>query len=50
MEAGVITFEARFSYIRRSKGMHSIAPKTTSASAGNTKVRNRQMIGNPIIR
>jgi len=30
-------------------GMHSIAPKTASANAANAKVRNRQMIGRPII-
>jgi len=29
--------------------MHPIAPKTTSANAANTKVRNCQMIGRPII-
>jgi len=28
---------------------HSIAPKTASANAANAKVRNRQMIGGPII-
>jgi len=30
-------------------GGHSIAPKTASANAANAKVRNRQMIGRPII-
>jgi len=28
---------------------HSIAPKTASAHAANAKVRNRQMVGGPII-
>jgi len=30
-------------------GGNSIAPKTASANAANAKVRNRQMIGRPII-
>ena len=30
-------------------GMQSIAPKTASANAANAIVRNRQMIGRPII-
>jgi len=30
-------------------GMHSIVPKTASANTTNAKVRNRQMIGRPII-
>jgi len=29
--------------------MHSIAQKTASANAANTKVRNHQMIGRPVI-
>ena len=37
------------SFFGVSYGGHSIAPKTASANAANAKVRNRQMIGRPII-
>jgi len=29
--------------------MHSIAPKTASANAANTKIRSRQIIGRPVL-
>ena len=36
-------------YSEIDEGGHSIAPKPASANATNAKVRNRQMIGTPII-